>query len=56
MKNQKYIVKYYFPCCSWQVVENEKKEPLLLDLDKANLIANRLGYKYGAYTTIEEVK
>ena len=56
MKKEKYIVKYLFPHCTWQVVENEKKAPLLLSLEDANLIANRLGYKYGAYTKIEEAK
>lgn len=56
MEEKKYIVKYLFPHCSWQVVENEKKEPLSLSLNKANLVANRLNAKIGAYTKIEEVK
>lgn len=56
MKNQKYIVKYAFPYCPWHTIKNENKEPLLLNLNDANLIANRLGYKFGAYTKIEEAK
>lgn len=52
----KYIVKYNFPYCEKQTVNDNNNQPIKMTYEQANLVANRLGYKYGAYTKIEEAK
>lgn len=52
----KYIVKYNFPYCEKQTVIGHDCQPIKMNYDQAKAVAKRLSYKFGAYTTIEEVK
>ena len=52
MNEKKYIVKYNFPYCEKQTVNDKNGKPLQLSLANAKLVAKRIG----AYTTIEEIK
>lgn len=56
MNEQKYIVKYNFPYCEKQTVNDNNNQPIKMTYEQAKMISLRLGAKFGAYTTIEEVK
>ena len=56
MNEKKYIVKYNFPHCEKQTVTGHNCQPIKMTYEQAKMVAKKLNYKFGAYTTIEEIK